>query len=171
MKRLIVILFLATMISSCASTGTVKTAQPLSGKLSTSAFKSVEIQTSTLIADSEKEQDQLETLIMMRLREADLFEKVSPQGNSLAGQNNLQLKATIAGLNRISPRTRVLLGGLAGRATISVEVELSEKTTGKVIGAFVAEGKSSWGTVFSGTTLEAIERAVEKIVEFVENNM
>jgi hypothetical protein len=50
-------------------------------------------------------------------------------------------------------------------------VELIDLKMGKTIGAFKVEGKSSGGTIFAGTTPQAIERAVEQIVDFVQKSM
>jgi hypothetical protein len=63
------------------------------------------------------------------------------------------------------------VGGAAGRAGIDVEVELFDSEESKTIGTFVAQGRSSGGTVVAGTTPQAVERAVEQIVEFIQKNM
>lgn len=169
MRKVVWALIIATLISGCASIGTIRTTQLPSVKLG--SYKTMGIQAISSVPDTTEELVQLETAIIARLRDAGLFEKVFSPTNSPDTKTDLLLKANITAVNRVSPGARVLLGAFAGRATISVEAELSENTSGKVIGSFTTEGKSSGGTIFAGTTPQAIDRAVEKIVEFVKNNM
>lgn len=64
-----------------------------------------------------------------------------------------------------------MVGAMAGRAGIDVEVELVDVKESRNIGTFVAQGRSSGGSVFAGTTPQAVERAAEQIVEFIQKNM
>jgi hypothetical protein len=77
----------------------------------------------------------------------------------------VQLNATITELSRVGSGTRLLLGALAGQASVKVDVELKD-TTGKILGKFTASGKSSGGTIFAGTTDQALEEAAKEIVGF-----
>lgn len=63
-----------------------------------------------------------------------------------------------------------MLGGLAGRGSITVNADLVDGKTGKKLGSFTSEGKTSGGTVFSGTTEQALRRAAEQVVGFVKQN-
>jgi hypothetical protein len=83
---------------------------------------------------------------------------------------DLRLRARITELNKVGTTSRLLLGGLAGRGKVVVVSELLDTRSGQNIGSFNAEGQSSGGSAFAGTTEQAIERAAEQIVEFVVRN-
>ena len=63
---------------------------------------------------------------------------------------------------------RAMLGAFAGQSRMLVNVALIEQKSGDGIAKFMVEGKSSGGTIFTGTTEQTIGRATEQIVEFVQ---
>jgi len=67
----------------------------------------------------------------------------------------------------VSGLSRFLFGAMAGRASIRADVQLVELATGEKIGAFSIEGKSSGGTVFAGTTSQALEKTGEGVAEYI----
>jgi len=124
-----------------------------------------------MIPGAKEEVLQVEAAVIGYLQDAELFDEVFSQRDFPDAKSDLQLTAEITWLKRVSGGDRFWLGALAGRAMISVDVEFIETSSGNVIGAFVADGKSSGGTAFAGTTQEAIDRVIEKIDEFIEVNM
>ena len=73
----------------------------------------------------------------------------------------------VLGLVNVTTTARALVGGLAGRGKIQLRVQLVEIEGGRVLCELAAEGKSSGGTVFSGTTSEAVDEAVAAIIAYL----
>lgn len=153
----------------CASKGALITETPMTTKLAD--YKTMLLHVSSQVPGSSEEVIQLESMTVAKLREMGLFEKVIAGSASPDVPADLRLNVRIVELREVSSGKRVFLGALAGRARIAVDAELIDLQTGKTIGAFKAEGKSSGGTVFAGTTEQAIERVVEQIVEFVQKRL
>ena len=76
------------------------------------------------------------------------------------------VRVKITSLKDVGSTERLMLGALAGRASISADVEVYDRT-GAFIGGMTAEGKSSGGTIFAGTTKEAIELAAGQIANYL----
>ena len=157
------------LLGGCASTGTLHTLKPMTVKLAN--YKTMGIDVSSQVPESSQEAIQLETMVIVKLRDRGLFEKIFSQSASPEIPADLRLNVKVVNLKKVSAEDRVMLGALAGRAKIVVDVELIDLKTEETIGAFKAEGQSSGGTVFAGTTSQAIERAVEQIVQFVQDSM
>ena len=77
-------------------------------------------------------------------------------------RSDLQLDAKIVALTEADPN---------GDAGVVVNVALTDGDTGKGVGSFKAEGKSSSRTEPANKTSEAVEHAAEKIVKFVAKSM
>lgn len=164
-----IILMLAVfLVGGCASVGTLHTTTPMMIKLA--QYKTILVRVWSQVPESTQEVIELETMVIAKLRERNLFEKVVSDLTS-PDAADLRLNLRIVHLKKVSPGARVMLGALAGQAVIVVDAELVDQGTGKSIGNFLAEGKSSGGTVFAGTTTQAIERVVEQIVEFLVKNI
>ena len=68
---------------------------------------------------------------------------------------------------KVSTGSRIMWGGLAGQSHITVLVTVIDPASGTELGEASVTGYGSGGTVFSGTTSQAIEKAAEGFVEFV----
>jgi Domain of unknown function (DUF4410) len=165
----VIFLFVVIFLGGCASTGKISTTVPMTVKLST--YKTMLLNISSQIPESSEEMVQLESMTIAKLRDKGLFEKIIVGSSSPDAQADLRLKAKIVALKKVSSGARVMVGAMAGRAGIDVEVELFDLKESKILGTFIAQGRSSGGTVFAGTTPQAIERAVEQIVEFIQKSM
>jgi hypothetical protein len=163
------ILIAAILLSGCASSGSVRQTQEIGTKLGT--YRVVKIETTSAVPETTQELAQLESALTTTLRNVNMFEKVFPQAVSPEAAADLQVKANIATLRRVGAGSRVLLGALAGRAGVTIDVTLTEVASGKVVGSFTAEGKSSGGTVFAGTTPQAIDQAVDQIIELIKTKI
>jgi len=168
-KRGVIFMFILFLLGGCASKGAVTATTPMTLKLST--YKTMLFNTSSQVVASSEEIVQLESMTIAKLREKGLFDKVISGSSSPDAQADLRLNAKIIQLKRVSSGARVMVGAMAGRAGIDVEVELFDLKESKSIGTFIAQGRSSGGTVFAGTTPQAVERAAEQIVEFIQKNM
>ena len=168
-KHGVIFIFILIFLDGCASRGAIKETTPMTLKLS--IYKTMLFNISSQVAGSSEEIVQLETVTIAKLREKGLFDKVISGSSSPNAQADLRLNAKIVQLKRVSPGARVMVGAMAGRAGIDVEVELVDLKESKTIGTFIAQGRSSGGTVFARTTPQAVERAAEQIVEFIRKNM
>ena len=168
-KRGALFLLVLLLLGGCASKGAIRTTTPLAVKLSN--YKTIMVNVSSQGPGLSEEIVQLETMTITKLREKGLFDKVIAGSSSPDAPTDLRLNARIVELKRVSSGARVMVGAFAGRAGIDIDVELTDMRTGKGIGTFMAQGRSSGGTVFAGTTPQAVERAVEQIVEFIQNSM
>lgn len=164
---MVVVLSMILLIG-CASTGAIHATMLVTAKLSN--YKTMLFNVSSQVPESGEAILQLESMTVAKLREKGLFEKVITGSASPDASVDLRLNAKIVELSKVSSGSRVIFGALSGRAGTVVDVELIDMKTGKSIGAFKAEGKSSGGTAFAGTTSQSIERAVEQIVEFIQKN-
>jgi hypothetical protein len=162
-------IFMVILLEGCASKGTITATTPVGPKLST--YKTILFNTSSQVPGSSEEILQLESMTIAKLREKGLFDKIVSGASSPDAQADLRLNAKIIQLKRVSSGARVMVGAMAGRAGIDVEVELVDVKESRNIGTFVAQGRSSGGSVFAGTTPQAVERAAEQIVEFIQKNM
>ncbi len=169
LKLGIFFIFVILLLGGCASTGSLHVITPTTVKLAD--YKTLLFHASSQVPESGEEVIQLESITIAKLRENGLFDKVVAGSASPDAPADLQLNAKIVELKKVGAGARVMLGALAGRAGIVVDVELIDMKAGKIIGAFKAEGKSSGGTVFAGTTSQAIERAAEQIVEFLHKSL
>lgn len=168
-KHGIIFILAVLLLGGCASTGALHTITPPTVKLAN--YKTILVSVSSQVPEATQEVIQLESMIITKLLEKGLFEKVVAGSASPDASTNLRLNAKIVELKKVGARLRAIFGAFAGRAGIVVNVKLIELETGNTIGAFKSEGKSSGGTVFAGTTPQAIQRAVEQIIAFVQKSM
>lgn len=164
--RLAVLLVGVLPLCGCASSGQTLNAQAPTTKLS--AYKSVVVNVTSSVPDTSRETLQLESMIVSTLNTAKTFPAVS--GGSAGGTGELRVNAVITDLRRVSSGARVMLGAFAGRGNMTVDVKLVDTRDGKTVGSFTSQGTSSGGTVFSGTTDQAVELAARQIVEFLRQN-
>lgn len=89
----------------------------------------------------------------------------SPSGDSVSEEVRVVLEIT--GIKRVTQSERALIGAFAGRAWVRVRVRLNALPSGELLGEADFEGFSSGGTIFAGTTRQAIDEASTKIAEFI----
>lgn len=166
-----VLLIAALVVVGCASKGTIVTTQPLAAK--TSDFKTMLINISSQVPGAEMEKTKLESMLVSTLRQNRKFEKVIAGSVADAEEVSVDLhvNVTILKLRRVNSGDRVMVGALAGRAKLVCDVELVNAADSTKIGAFRAQGKSSGGSVFAKGTDQAIRRAAEKIIEYINKNL
>ena len=164
--RLLVVLGL---LAGCASSGELKSTTAMTTHLGT--YQTLLLEVSSGVPDSAQETTQLETLTVTQLRSKGVFQKVIA-GSAASGDTptDIRLRAKITELTKVGSTSRIMLGALAGRGKVVVASELVDARSGQSLGSFIAEGQSSGGSAFAGTTEQAIERAAEQIVEFVVRN-
>ena len=162
---LMVAVFAAGLIG-CASGGSTVAAAPMEAKLG--KYKKLTVNATSSVEKSDMETTQLGALLVTKLRQSGMFDTVTSDSRARDG---VLLNAKIVQLRKVSTGKRLVLGAMAGRGSVAVDAELVDARSGKRLGTFRSEGKTSAGTVFAGTTEQAIERVAEQIAEFVKQNM
>jgi len=165
-KLFVIFIFL---LSGCAS-GSITIKEPVSAKLSNYSTVLVDVSFNNTEYFSEAK-NQLETLLITKLRKDNLFEKVISTTSSASETADLLLSITIIDLYKVTRSNRLFWGyivggcfGGPGSAKIHVTVNLREPGTKKIIGDFEVFGRSSRHSTFAGTTKQAIKVAVNQIV-------
>lgn len=172
-KTLIPLCFITLLfVTGCASTGSSTINQPVSVKLS--HFKSATVEVKSSMTNTPERLDefmvQLENRIIAKLRARRAFEKIYSQAET-DSHSDLQIILILTKVRDVDNFDRVMWGALAGQAKTEATLELREQATGNLIGSGKIEGKSSNGTVFSGTTTEAVDRVADQVVNLVEQNL
>lgn len=101
-----------------------------------------------------------------------LVSNLNMRGTFKLSQANLEssdfiLEVEILDAKRVSTGSRAALGMLAGKARITLRAKFFESGNDQPLGIVEVEGKSSSGTIFSGTTDEAIQKAVQEITQWI----
>jgi Domain of unknown function (DUF4410) len=155
------------MLAGCASSGVVKNASTVTHAPITRDF--VVLKTSSSVTNANPEIKLLNALIMSGLQDTHKFGHISDNTNAMNLTGGIMVNAEITELYKVSDSARMLVGGLAGRARILVQVTVSDLKSGNQIATFEVEGKSSGGTAFAGTTDQAIQQAAEQVVAEIVN--
>jgi len=169
-------ILLVFLLFGCASSS-IYIREPVSIKLSKYKTLLVDVSSSNAGYFSEA-QNQLDNLLISKLREKNLFKKVISDTSSEGEPADLRLSITILDLFKVNRSDRIVWGyfvggcfGGPGSAKIRVDVKLIDPETTKLIGECEVVGRSSHHSTFAGTTEQAIELAANQIVEYVHNNI
>ena len=168
-KHLFILSTIIIFTVGCASSGSVKAINPVNEKLSN--YKTMVITVTSDDPKAEKEIIQLSSMIVAKLQEKNLFDKIYLSQFSPEAVADLKLDVSVVNLRRVSANARGMVGAFAGQAGMQVSATLIDTSANKSIGNFEAQGKSSGGSIFAGGTEQAIERAAEQISEFINANM
>ena len=152
---------------SCAASNESVITTPVAIKLS--QYKDIMVSVTDSMADpiSDEERDLLVYEILKGLELTGKFQQVKvsdPSGQIIC---ELFVKAEVIKINRVSTGARIMAGGLAGQASVELKVKLVDYKDNKLIGETNVTGKSSGGTIFAGTTEEAIKEGAKGVVAFV----
>ena len=153
---------LITTLVGCASKGTLRTT--VAPAVSVADFKTLSLDVRSEVKGAEEEVQTLRELLIAGLNKGERWSVTQE------GEGQLELSATITHLKRVNRAARLLLGALPGRASVDVDVVLRDQK-GALISRFTVTGKSSGGTIFAGTTKQALQKAAEKIVDFMESDV
>ena len=147
----------------CVSSGTTKNTGGTSNDRLTS-HDTVVVETISEAPNSEQQRKLLHALIASGLQQSGKFKRVAGSVPPEDSAPHFKVTARIKDLSKVSDVARSTLGVLAGRASIVVDVELTDSQRGVSVGTFQAVGKSSAGWVGAGTTDQAVQRAAEQSV-------
>ena len=129
-----------------------------------STYKTILVEFTSKAPDSDSELDQIEAMVVSKLKREQIFEKILSASGNPDAQTDLTLKADLIELVKVSDGARIIGGALAGRARATMDVKLFENSTGRLLSQFKAEGKTgAWA--LAGTTDQAIALTAKEIVE------
>jgi hypothetical protein len=154
-------------LMSCASSHESIITSPIKTQLSQYKNITVSVTCSTADPIADEERDLLVKEICMGLEQTGKFQYVNESDPSGQRIGELLVKADITKINRVSRAARVMVGGMAGQAAVELKVQLLDPKEDKLIGETNVTGKSSGGTVFAGTTEDAIKEAAKGCITFV----
>ncbi|MFI4891263.1 MAG: hypothetical protein ACHQIL_12095 [Steroidobacterales bacterium] len=155
--------WMAQAVAGCASSGAVRTVSAPAGNIVV-AHEVARVTATSTVADAGKEVQLLSALVISGLEKSGKFERVTGSPDIAPNGAGVAIAAEIRDLRGVSEAGRIWFGGLAGRARLLVHVTLTDASTSAQLEGFDAEGRSSGGTIFAGTTDQAIQRAAEQIV-------
>jgi len=161
-KKLSLLSICLFFIYSCASTSSIQPTGNTFSKGILDNYKTIKFEVSTVLSDRQDEVKELQQKIIEKIKEKGLESKLSENPD-------LKVLIKITDVKGVSTAGRLMFGALAGRATVQAQVELIDTNKGK-IGELQAEGKSSGGTIFAGTTSQALEKLADQIVEYIAKN-
>jgi hypothetical protein len=154
---------LLVLLAGCASSGVVKSASPTFASAPVTHDLAV-VETSSSVTNANAQIKLLNAMIISGLQQSGKFGRVSGNKIETSAASGIKIIADVKEFYGVSDSARMLIGGLAGRARVLIQVTVSDMKSGNQIETFEAEGKSSGGTAFSGTTDQAVERAAEQVV-------
>ena len=177
-KRYLALTLIAILlITGCAGQKALTTVKkPLTQKLSQYNCLKIEpfVYDAAVEIDDPVKADQLKNMLQsqtkFKIYNLSLFERVLDTESPTPGDRVVVLKGRITYMKRLTKAARVMLGAMAGRAGVAVDIQLVDPSTGSVLGEAGIQGTSSGGSVFAGGTEEAFENASLQIAEFVKNN-
>lgn len=162
MKKLFA-LSLLLVFAACAASGTIQqfTGQPVE----VAATDVVIVRAESAVEDGNKFVDPLIETVTGRLMESATVAAVVNDVDAAT----IAIDMNITEVRAVGGASRFMFGAMAGRAGITVDVVLTQADTGEELGTLQATGKSSGGTIFAGTTNQAIEQVADQIVEYLGN--
>lgn len=157
-------LAIACMVGGCAATTRQTVLQPLTVSLKSAAHIVVDVASNGPVTAAEAES--FASQVVAKLDATGKFSDVARKG-SMIGSEDLLVKCEVSDIRRVTTAARALVGAMAGRASMDVHVTLIEPASGKTVGEANVSGVSSGGTIFAGTTEQAIEKAAEAVADYV----
>ncbi|GAB5045730.1 DUF4410 domain-containing protein [Thermodesulfovibrio sp. TK110] len=157
------IILIVFFIAGCAGQTTIKPEAEFKIK----NIKTASVTVNTLLPDCEKEIIQIEKNLTEKLKEANIFSRILEKEQSA----DLIIKVDIEELAKVSKSDRFWYGAMAGRGKVAGRITLIEGFSGKILGSFYVESLTSGGTIFAGTTEQAIDNFIEKIISFIQENI
>jgi hypothetical protein len=157
------IILLVFLVTGCAAQLAIKPEADFKIK----NVESASVTVNTILPDCKKEIEQIEKSLTAKLKEYNIFSKITDKSQS----PDLIIKVEIEELVKVSKSERFWFGAMAGRGKVNGRITLIEEFSGKIIGSFYVESLTSGGSIFAGTTEQAINNFIEKIISFIQEKM
>lgn len=151
----------AILLSGCASS-TLVPIKTLDTEVR--PYRTVRVSVESKVAeDVSKEISDLQGEIVSRIRETKRFDEVT-LAQDTTGAEGLLVKTSVVGIRKVGGGARLLLGALAGKASISTDVEFVDAASGTVVGSYSIKEKTGSSGV-AGTTGDCVEKAAKAIAK------
>lgn len=155
------VLFILLALNGCATQDDFKIAKPIISAKPPSMDNILVVVSGS--SSLEAENLMLSVATVSGLKETSQFRKVAADKQELGLGNGIKVSLEILGIKKVTDKARFWIGSLAGKARVWVRITVSDLQTGSQIEVFEVVGESGQ-TALSGTTDEAIYRAVNQIV-------
>jgi len=114
--------------------------------------------------------DGFQTRVQHQIYSLNLFDDVIIAKCPDDAESIIMLNGDITYMKRVSRADRIAAGALAGKARVDIEVDLVDFQSGEVVGEASFQGTSSGGSMFAGTTEQALENTSQLIADFIKNS-
>lgn len=162
--RIIASLLAMFLLSACAAGGGIQ--QLSTGAATIDSNKSGSVVVKSAVPGRESVAENLRQAINNQLLNKRVFAALP--GNP--DQADVTLDVTIVEVSEVSQGARILFGALAGQAKMVADVDVIDRKTGASLGKMRAEGKSSGGHIFAGTTSEALDQMAVQVADYLLRN-
>ena len=162
--RVLMSLLVAGLLSACAAGGAVQQTSTSAAAIDTNRSGSVRVKSS--VPDRDHVAEDLRQAINAQLLNKRVF-AVLP-GNP--DQADVVLDVNIVEVSEVSQASRILFAAFAGQARVVADVDVVDRKSGASLGQMRAEGKSSGGHVFAGTTSEALDQMATQVADYLLRN-
>ncbi len=162
-KRFNLLFILLIFLTGCAAQTTIRPAK----EIKIGNVKTIAVRVATGLPDCQREIAQIRERLREKLKNSGLFEEVLTEDRN----SDLILRVDIEEMVKVSKADRFWYGAFAGRGKVAGQITLIEGGSGKILGQAHIESITSGGSIFAGTTEEAIENFTEKIKLFIEENI
>ena len=105
----------------------------------------------------------LEVELVDRFRALDVVSQVTLGGAPGLHANAVSVRISISEIRKVSGAKRFFLGEMAGRASMTADVEFIDGESGIVLGSYEVVGRSG-NTKYAGVTGDAVEKTAEAIL-------
>jgi hypothetical protein len=173
MKITIAVLFVVALMSGCATVGARHTPQHRAeSEMKISSFQRLEVRPFTTVEGLEAFGDhvvRMREVLLQYLPAENLFREVSPEDKSVESDRVLVLDAKLTRAKSVSRSARVMLGIMAGRSGIEMEVIITDKSSGTQVAkeTILVQSDLTAG-VFSGTDRETTNKMALEMINFLK---
>jgi hypothetical protein len=124
--------------------------------------------------ESQEKADKLRDMFQERVKYdiygLSVFEKVVTTESTRDTDRIVLLKGEITYMKRVTRFSRIMVGAMAGRSRVDVDIQLLDAQTGDILGQASIKGTSTGGSAFAGGTEEAFQNASQQVAEFIKNS-
>jgi Domain of unknown function (DUF4410) len=164
MKKPVIGIALMLALSACAGGGSISQLSSSPARIDSHATAQVTVTASVPGADkiAVDLQNEIATQIISKRVFLDVKTGSDPA--------DIRIEAVITEANDVTQAARIMVGALAGRASVTADVKIFDGKTGEALGEIKAMGRSSGGNIFAGTTREAVHETATQITDYLLRN-
>lgn len=165
--RITLLFFYLAMAVGCTPTGSLTKTKPYDFNPKHYRTVMIKVSASENDSDTPKDIDLFEDILFRKIKDKKLFPKVIKGSNSSQDRSDLIINAELLRTKHISRKMEFWFGALAGRAEVIVNIDLVDQASEKNMATFRVSGESAGGSILAGTTEEAFNQAVDRVIAFI----